>query len=152
MKKILVVAVLFVLAAGLVTAQEKAQTKKSVLIAAQKSAFKDAVILRVSESVKKEAAVKIIDSGKLKKENLDDYAVILLVNTIMGGRVVGPAGEFLKTADENTKKKTVVFTTAGGGVWKPQDKNVDAVASASVPADVNTVADSIVQKVHNLLK
>jgi hypothetical protein len=144
--------ILFVLASILVPFSSALPAAKAVLIATQKSEFKDAVISKVKAALENSKyELKIIELKNISKENAEDYGVVILVNSCMGGRFEGKVKKFLKNLSDTDKKKVIVFTTAGGEDWTPKDAGVDCVTSASKIAKAEDIALVLISKAKSIL-
>jgi hypothetical protein len=126
--------------------------EKKVLVASRRSDFKDAVVEKIKEAFRGEPVyVKFIGIDELKKEAAGEYSAIVLISTCIAWKLDRHVNDFLN--DQHDQSNVIVLTTSGDGDWLPKKngRNYDAISSASQPARVADVADSIIEKIHTIL-
>jgi hypothetical protein len=122
---------------------------KQVLIATESSRFKEAVATQVAETLcqdKRPLLVKHIDLSRLTAEPIQDYQVIVLLNSCRAWRPSSAVREFLKTLSDVDKKKLVVVTTANSGECVLDVGGVDAISAASKRTGIAAVSQTVVDK------
>jgi hypothetical protein len=123
-----------------------------VLVASLSSEFKDAVVERIRENfAERPVYMRFIGLDGLEEESGSDYDAVVIINRCVAWGMSPKVESFLKRNE--TLAHVIVLTTSGDGAWMPDMKgrNFDAIASASVKADVNIVADKISAQIHVLL-
>ena len=124
-----------------------------LLIASRDSEFKQALVDKIQDAFSdKSTYIKIIGVESLVDEDARAYSVVLIINTAMGWTVDIPVEKFLKKFGE--LDTIIVLTTADGADVYPdlKDRNIDAISSASVMEQTNTLADTLTTKIDDLLK
>jgi hypothetical protein len=124
-----------------------------VLIASRQSDFKTAVIERIQEAFQeKDVYIKIIGLEGLKTEDAAPYSAIVLINTSMAWSVDPLVETFVNAHAAATP--IIVLTTSNGGDIYPdlEDRDIDAIASASTPGEIAPIADQLIEKISTLLK
>jgi hypothetical protein len=119
---------------------------RKVLIAGTTSDFKQKVVAGVIGRLgTQDYYFKIIGLDLLETEETKDFGAILLVNTLMGGKIDERVRRFLSKDPLNPK--AVVFYTSGGEDPKPDfaklDIRVDAVTSVSASDRVDKRAEEL---------
>jgi len=125
---------------------------QSVLVASLSSEFKDAVVKRIKENfADRPVYMKFIGLDGLEEENGAEYDAVVIVNRCVAWGMSPKVESFLERSEDHAHM--IVLTTSGDGAWMPDKKgrNFDAIASASVKADINIVADKISAQIHVLL-
>ena len=121
-----------------------------VLIASEASDFKQAVIEQVVARFQNEGLFfKITDLQNLADERTNAYAAVIIINSCVAWQLNPKVNAFIKTAD--SLEKVILLTTAGDQDWQPGVEGVDAITAASMPADVETIADKINAKLGALI-
>lgn len=127
--------------------------KHRLLIASRDSEFKQALVDKISNAFFDSSTyIKIIGVESLVGEDAQAYSAVLIINTAMGWTVDIPVEEFLKKFGElNT---IIVLTTADGADVYPnlKSRNIDAISSASVMDQTDTLAGDIIQKIKRLFE
>jgi len=127
-------------------------TKPMVLVAMQNGQFKDSVMTVVKSALEGYSyCVKVIPSGDLSGEVMENYKAAIIVNTCHFGHVGCGASKYVKKLSQKDKKKVLLFTTSGSASWHPKKLDVDCVTSASRLSNALSVADSIVAKTRAML-
>jgi len=107
---------------------------QSVLVAGERSDFKVKVIAATVEELgTRDWHFRVVGLGRLEDQDLGQYGAILLVSTMMGGKLGGGVRRFLD-ADPGNPKVVLFFTRGGEGPIPEQwglGPQVDAVSSAS---------------------
>jgi hypothetical protein len=125
---------------------------KRVLIASRFSEFKQEIIDRIKEVYQdKPVYLKIIGLEDVKKEDANTYSAVVLINKCMAWQMDRNVNAYLKRYDGH--KNFIVFTTSGDGNWLPkmEERNFDAISSASEIAKVDEVASQIINKINILI-
>ena len=125
---------------------------QSVLVASLSTEFKDAVVARIKENfADRPVYMKFIGLDGLDDEIGADYDAVVIVNRVVAWGMSPKVDSFLDRNDDHAHM--IVLTTSGDGAWMPDRKGraFDAIASASVKADVNIVADKISAQIQVLL-
>ena len=84
-------------------------------------------------------------------EDANAYSAVLVINTAMGWTVDVPVEQFLKKYGE--MDSIIVLTTADGGDVLPdmENRNIDAMSSASVMDQAISLADTISAKIGRIV-
>ena len=107
--------------------------EEKVLIATQGSKYKDAVVAGLLDHLKQRGAyIKVIDVTELPRVNEDQWNAVVIIHTWQAFRPQADAKAYVDRAKH--RRKVIVLTTSGSGDSKIA--GVDAIASASVMADV----------------
>ncbi len=123
-------------------------TDTKILLASSDSDFKVEVARRLSESLEDRLVyVKFIGLKQLMKEDVSDYAAIVLMTRCTSWAIDPETKAFLEKNPELSG--IIVLITSGDGGWKPEmeGKKFDAVTSASVLENADSVAEEILEKV-----
>ena len=126
--------------------------EQKVLIASRESEFKQALIDRITSALADRSIyINIIGIEDLAAEDAGAYSAVVIINTAMGWTVDVPVEKFLKKY--GSMDSIIVLTTADGGDVLPdlENRNIDAISSASVMDQVEPLADTIVAKVNRLV-
>jgi len=126
--------------------------KQKVLIASRASAFKQALVDRLTGAfANRPVYIKIIGIEALENEDASAYSAVIIINTAMGWTVDIPVEKFLKKYGK--MDSIIVMTTSNGGDVQPdlENRNIDAISSASVLDQAGPLADTIIAKVERLL-
>ena len=125
---------------------------QKVLVAARSSEFKQAIVDKIKEAFQdKPVFVKFIGLGEIKKEKAEQYNAIVMINTCMSWDMDRSVHGFLDQHEDHSNM--IVLTTSGDGDWLPKMKgrNFDAISSASKKANVEEIANQIIEKINALL-
>jgi hypothetical protein len=126
--------------------------EQKLLIASRDSEFKQALVDRIGGAfTDRPVYIKIVGIEALADEDAHAYSAVVIVNTAMGWTVDVPVEHFLKKyGGLNT---IIVLTTADGGDVLPdmENRNIDAMSSASVMNQAGPLADTIIAKVKRLI-
>jgi hypothetical protein len=121
-------------------------SKKKVLVVTQNSKFKRAVVSGIYGELNQNSIyLKIIDVKGLKNQSTTEFSAIVIINKCMAGRPDPRVESFIDR--ETPKNKIIVLTTGILDSWKPDAPGVDAMTSASVISESDTIAQKIVSKV-----
>lgn len=118
---------------------------QKVLITGQTSKFKEKVIGKVIETLEPRGYYfEIINANKLDKEETGQYGAVLLVTTVMAGKIDKQITRFLQKDPGNPK--VIVFYTMGDENHPPPELGikVDAVTSASLSDRVDKRANQLI--------
>lgn len=123
-----------------------------ILIASRDSDFKVEIARRIGEALRDEPVyVKFIGIKQLANEAGSDYTAIILMTRCTSWSMDPEAKTFLEKNPELSN--IVVLVTSGDGDWKPdmEGKKFDAITSASVMADTDSVAEEILEKLRTII-
>lgn len=123
-----------------------------ILIASGDSDFKVGVAGRIGELLQdKPVYVKFIATDRLENEDISKYSAIIVMAKCVTWEPDPFTKSFLKKNSELSN--LVMLFTSGDGDWKPEMEGMkfDAVTSASVLANVDSVADEILEKLYAIL-
>jgi len=126
--------------------------EKKLLIASRDSEFKQALIDKIAGAfADRSIYIKIVGVEALADEDANAYAAVVIINTAMGWTVDVPVEAFLEKYGE--MDSIIVLTTADGGDVFPdmENRNIDAISSASVIDQVGPLADAMIGKIDRLL-
>lgn len=124
-----------------------------ILLASRDRDFKLAVARRIVESLKDEPVyVRFIEINQLEIGDVDRYTAIILMTKCTTWEMDPKTQSFLKKNQELSN--VVVLTTSGDGDWKPdvEGKKLDAITSASVMTDADSIAEEILEKVRTIIR
>lgn len=125
---------------------------KKVLIASRDSEFKQALVDRIVDTFADQAVyIKVVGIEDLAKEDANTYSAVVILNTAMGWTVDVPVETFLQKYGH--MESIIVLTTADGGDVLPdmKNRNIDAISSASVMDQADPLADSMINKINQIL-
>ena len=128
-------------------------TDNTLLIASRKSEFKQALVDRIVDAFSDQPVyMKIVGIEDLADEDANAYSAVVIINTAMGWTVDVPVEKFLKKY--GAMESIIVLTTADGGDVLPDMKkrNIDAISSASVMDQADPLANTIIDKISQLLE
>jgi hypothetical protein len=123
-----------------------------ILFASRDSDFKVEVARRIGEALKdRPVYVKFVGIDQLGGEDASAYSAVIILTTCLAWGMDSTTESFLR--DNNDFDNIIVLITSGAGDWTPdmEGRNFDAVTSASVLADAESVADEILGKVYALI-
>ena len=122
--------------------------EEKVLIATQGSKFKDAVVAGLIDHLKQRGAyVKVIDVTELPQVKEELWNAVVILHT---WQVFQPQADAKAYVDRvKDRRKVIVLTTSGSGGSKID--GVDAIASASVMADVPSRNSEIAARLDAIL-
>jgi hypothetical protein len=126
---------------------------KKVLVASRYSEFKEAIIGKLKQAFKDQPVyIKFIGLGELEKEDASQYNAVVMLNKCMAWQMDRNVIGFLKRYED--QDNMIVLTTSGAGNWLPKMKgrNFDAISSASKKANVDEVANQIIEKVNSFVQ
>ena len=124
---------------------------REVLIASEGSKFKNAVIeIVLAELVDEGHGVVTVDHKKLNTLNTQPFDAIVILNQCWARRLDRSVRRFLDHAPN--KEKIILLTTRKDKDWKPDVPGVDAITCASNMAQVETVARSLITRIHARLR
>ncbi len=127
--------------------------EQRLLIASRESEFKQALVDKmIGVFGTRSVYIKIVGIEALADEDAKDYSAVVILNTAMGWTVDVPVEKFLKKY--GMMDSVIVLTTADGGDVLPdlENRNIDAMSSASVMDQVGPLAETIIAKVERLIK
>jgi len=121
-----------------------------VLIASESSDFKQAVIEKVVAGYDQDSLYfKITDLQNLADETASSYAAVMIINSCVAWQLNPKANAFIRQAD--TLERVILLTTAGDQDWQAGVAGVDAITAASLPADIERIADQLKAKLGPLI-
>lgn len=123
-----------------------------ILLASRDSDFKIEVARRIGESLgDKPVYVKFIGINQLDDEDVSNYSAIIVMTKCIAWGLDPETESFLR--DNPELSGIVMLITSGDGDWKPdmEGRKFDAVTSASVLANVDSVTEEILEKVYAII-
>lgn len=126
----------------------RADLDKRVLIASQESEFKRTIIDRITNEYKSQPVyLKIIGIADLPLEDAYQYSAVVLINACMAWTIDRTVKQFLETYGD--LPSIIVLTTSGSGdvFAKLENRQIDAISSASVKEDADPVARKLIVKI-----
>lgn len=123
-----------------------------ILVASRDSDFKVEVARRIGEAlIDRPVYVKFVGIDSLDEEDAAAYDAILILTTCIGWGMDSATESFLKRHRDHDH--VVVLITSGAGDWKPDmdEWDFDAVTSASVMEDAESVAKTLLEKIDTVL-
>ena len=122
-----------------------------LLIAKKESEFKNAVVEKVKQEIEKaNITVELIDIKLLKKQSVDKYDAVVIINEVRAWHLNRHTRSFLRKLD-STQREKVIMTSTAATDWKTKEKGIDAVTVASETNNINSIAKEIIKKVLILL-
>ena len=126
------------------------QTALRILIATEQSEFKQAVTETLVRGLDDGALFfKITDLRNLESEPAGSYAAIVILSTCVAWGLNPRVRAFLESPV--AKEKIILLTTAGDVDWQAAVDGVDAITSASSPADVSRVAETLQTRIRAII-
>lgn len=123
----------------------------TLLIASDASKFKDAVRGRVLDHYKSYSNVEVVNIGKLKARQANDFDAVLIIDTCLGWTRFNPSMKaFLD--DAQNPERVVLFMTVDDTEWDFTYQGVDAITAASHMEDEARVAADLIQELDNILQ
>jgi hypothetical protein len=127
-------------------------SKNRLLIATQKSEFKEAIVSKVVKSFEgNNIFIEVTDLADLSNKLIEDYKAIIILNDYKFFQINRNTKKFLKNVNDYERRKIVLLTTAGSPKLMIKSSEVDAISSASITGNTDTISDEIIQKVNTLL-
>lgn len=127
-------------------------SKNRLLIATQKSEFKEAIVSKVVKSFEENNIfIEVIDLANLSNKLTEDYKAIIILNDYKFFQINRHAKKFFKNVNDYDRRKIVLLTTAGSPQLMIKSSGFDAISSASITANTDTISDAIIQKVNIIL-
>jgi len=127
-------------------------TGTMVLVASSDSDFKIEVARRIGESLNDTPVhVRFIGLEQLAGEDISRYSAIIVMDRCVTWGLDIATESFLKKNTGLTSM--VVLFTSGDGEWNPdmEGRKYDAVTSASILSNADSVADEILGKIYAIL-
>jgi len=121
-------------------------SKQVVLLASRDSAFKKVLVEKVTRAVTAEnMAVEIVGIEDLETIAAEKYTATVIISTCLAWGVDPLVRQFL---DRHPDYEPVVLVITSNSGWLPEktDLDIDAVSSASVPADSDAVARQVMTR------
>jgi hypothetical protein len=125
---------------------------KRILIASRDSDFKVEVARRLGEAlIDRPVYVKFIGIDALGGVDASSYDAVIVMTTCLAWGLDSATESFLKKNRDHGH--IVVLITSGAGDWKPDmdEWDFDAVTSASVMEDAESVAKTLLEKIGAVL-
>jgi hypothetical protein len=123
----------------------------TLLIASDASEFKDAVRARVFDHYKSYSNVEVINIGKLKARQANDFDAVLIIDTCLGWSRFNPSMKAFLDKAQNPER-VVLFMTVDDTEWDFSYQSVDAITAASHMEDDARVAADLIRKLDNILQ
>jgi len=125
---------------------------KKVLVASRESEFKKEIVQKIKDNLSNRSVyIKIIGIENLKNEDANQYSAVVVLNTAMGWKADRKVESFL-TRFGNLKTIIVLTTSDGADVLADtEDRQIDAIASASTKNEVNNISNNIISKINTLI-
>jgi hypothetical protein len=123
-----------------------------ILLASRDSDFKVEVARRIGESLgDRPVYLKFIGINQLNNEDVSDYSAIIVMAKCIAWGLDPETESFLKKNPELSG--IVVLITSGDGDWKPdmEGRKFDAVTSASILENADSVTEEILVKVYTII-
>ena len=128
-------------------AGEKSSNER-ILIASQGSDYKNIFVEKVIEKLKNDSLfIKVIDVTEIEKENIDDFKVILIINSIEMYDMQENAKGFLSGVNTD---KVIMLATSGNGAMGPKDNSIDAITTASSVETIDEKVDEVMKRILNI--
>ena len=130
----------------------RADLDKRLLIASTDSEFKRAIVSAISTTYQDQAVyVKIIGIADLPLEDANQYSAVVLINTCMAWTIDSTVMQFLDRYGD--LPSIIVLTTSNSGYVLPELENrqIDAMSSASIKADADPIAKALILKIKRRL-
>ena len=127
--------------------------EKQVLLASRSSVFKDAVVAGIEEAFRvRPVYVKLVGLDELEGEDASQYTAVVMIGTCMFWQLDPEVKEFLDRHE--SRDNLIVLTTSGEGYWLPdrEDRDFDALSSASHMCDVEELSQEVTEKIDLLLE
>ena len=125
----------------------------SILLASRNSEFKTLLVERLSTAMASEGfRLKIVGVEDLKTVESDQYDAFLIISTCLAWGFDDEVRSFI---ERHPKHDNMIFlTTSASGDWTPkaEQRDHDAISSASELADVDSVARNVMASVHSVLQ
>ncbi len=131
----------------------RADLDERVLIASRDSEFKRAIIAKISTEFQGQPVyLKIIGIADLPKEDATRYSAVLLINTCMAWTIDTTVAQFVDRYGHLAS--IIVLTTSDSGDVLPdiENRKIDAMSSASTPADADPLANEIIERIKKRLQ
>ena len=127
-------------------------SKNRILIASQKSEFKEDIVSKVVKGFEEgQVFIEVIDLANLSNKSAEDYKAIVILNDYKFFRINKQTKKFLKNVNDYNRKKIVLLTTAGSPKLMIKSSEINAISSASIIEDTDTISDRIINKVTVIL-
>ena len=124
---------------------------RKLLIASRQSEFKDNVVQQIRAGFENEPVyIKFIGLKDLKEESGSDYTAVVIINTCIAWGLDRFVQAFLKKTSDQSH--LIILTTSSNGKWTPktEEREFDAISSASKIERAREVTESIIQKIRIL--
>ena len=132
------------------TTVENPDASYRLIIAGDSSDFKDSIRSRLMNNYKDICRIEVVNLDKLAGIEEDQYDAVLIMDTLMAwGGFNREVKHFIDSRQDS--QKIVVFFTAGDAESIYSYKGVDAITSASVPAQEDDVVEKLTRKIDLLL-
>jgi len=132
------------------TTVENPDASYRLVIAGDSSEFKDSIRERLMNNYQHICHIDVVNLDKLEGIDEDQYDAVLIMDTLMAwGGFNREVKRFIDSRQDS--RKIVVFFTAGDPESVYSYKGVDAITSASVPAQEDDVVDRLTREIDLLL-
>jgi Ni,Fe-hydrogenase III large subunit len=135
-----------------VTEINRPSLEQKLLIASRDSEFKHTLVEKIIAAYEtRPVYIRIIGIEGLAKEDANAYSAVAIINTAMGWTVDVEAERFLKKYGQ--MNSIIVLTTSDGGDVLPdmENRNIDAISSASVIDQAGPLAATMIAKIDRLM-
>lgn len=126
----------------------EASAKVKILLTSKKSEYKQVLIADLTAKMEPLGYyIKITGLNKLKKEKLEDYSALIILNDCEMGNLNLNVAKYLSKLDKSQNSKVILFTTAGSpDEWAP-DFEVHAITTASEESNIPQMSAQILARV-----
>jgi len=124
-----------------------------VLVASRSSDFKEALVAELGEALGSAGVTQVtVGVDDLKEIDAADYDAIVVISKCIASGLDPKVRSFLDRQNEQTN--IIAVTTSGDGGWLPnmEDREFDALSSASRMTDVDALAEDVLAKVNACLQ
>lgn len=133
------------------TSIQSESTEHTILIAGDSSEFKDTLRTRIIDTYKNNNTdINVVNISRLNHEDVSGVDAILIMDTCLAWTGFNPSlKSFMK--DQENRKKTVLFITAGDPEWTYRYEEIDAITSASYMENEEVVFSRIKSELDRIL-
>ena len=127
--------------------------EKKILIASRNTEFKSNVVNKIKDDfLKRDVYIKISGIENLENEDANQYSAVVLLNTAMGWKADRKVRSFLVRFGK--LNHIIVLTTSDTSDVSAdtgEDRQIDAITSASTKDETEMVANNIINKIKKLI-
>jgi hypothetical protein len=124
--------------------------KFDLIIGGVTSEFKDVIVTRLIDRYKDQGNIDLVDFDKLNQAQCGDYDVILVMDDSEAWLLWNFSLNSFLEKTENCNN-IVLLITAGDPDWEYQYKDLDAITSASVVENEDSVFNEVAAKIDNMI-